>query len=110
MNKEQIREEIADYLAKWFDKGRDWGKQNIDKPTLFNLESDSTQILSIKGIRIEADNQNLASWVSFQLGILNVEVGNLFENYPNNFNLTMKRLEDELKKKGWVKCKVKEEQ
>lgn len=45
---EKAREEIAEYLAKWFDKGRDFGRKNIDKGTLANLENDAGQILSIK--------------------------------------------------------------
>ena len=91
-NEERIREEIADYLAKWFDKGRDWGKQNIDKPTLFNLESDSTQILSIKGIRIEADNQDLPS------------VRNAVNKSYNDYMLGQEDMLTPKEGEVWVKC------
>jgi len=59
MENERVREEIADYLAKWFCKGRDFGSKNMDKNTLNDLENDADQILSIDGIRVEAKDQSL---------------------------------------------------
>ena len=52
----------------------------------------------------EAD---LISSISFNLGILHIEIGSLYENYPTNFNLTMERLRKVLSEQGWVR-EVKE--
>lgn len=47
--KDEAREKIADYLAKYFDAGREWGKNPAKKPLVEQLESDALKILSLSG-------------------------------------------------------------
>jgi len=58
-NEERIREEIAKWLRKYI---KDYGVMNDWEQTLTvnpnHFEQRAEQILSIKGIRIEADNQD----------------------------------------------------
>ena len=98
MNEERIREEVALRLhtrertvlriacgnsplnVSWGDLSEAWKEQ---------FRAGATQILSIKGIRLEADNQDLPEWIDYYL---------------------TKEQKELLLKEGWVKCKVKEEQ
>jgi len=63
----------------------------------------------LKLVRIEADSQDLASAISINLGYLAVEIGELFDNYPENFNKTIPKLGEKLKEAGFVRCLSKEE-
>ena len=59
------------------------------------------KILSL--VEIRADDQDLTSYISFNLGLLQGEVGGLFENYPENFNLIMNKLGSKLREEGFVR-------
>lgn len=48
-----------------------------------------------------ADDQSLVSHISYNLGLLQAECGRLFDNYPENFNLIMSKLDERLKKTGF---------
>ena len=56
---ERVREQVNEYLAKWFDKGREWGNKPINNITLDALESDGAALLAIDGLEIRADDQSL---------------------------------------------------
>lgn len=53
-------------------------------------------------VKIDRD-ADLVSEISLNLGSLQAKIGNLFENYPTNFNLIMKQLCTILNEAGWIK-------
>ena len=81
---EQIREEIANVLEEWQPFVRH-SLNTVDPCLIVN------QILSIKGLRIEAENQDLPE-------------------VPDNLDaFSYLASQADMLKAGWVKCKVKEE-
>jgi hypothetical protein len=97
MTEEQIREEIARKLFKIQYPGLGWGiSGTCDDSSWRRFESkcllEAEQILSIKGIRIEAENQELP------------EIPFNYEDECREFTSYSKGQQDMLKD-GWVKCK-----
>ena len=105
MNEERIREEIAKWLRKYI---KDYGVMNDWEQTLTvnpnHFEQRAEQILSIKGIRIEADNQDLPEIPPEHQRRRGIE--SVYDDgWRDGFEWLLNMLKD-----GWVKCKVKEEQ
>jgi len=48
---DKAQEKIKNYAAKWFDKGREYGKAPITKDMLLELEREGEELLSELGYR-----------------------------------------------------------
>lgn len=51
MEDKEAEERIKNYAAKWFDKGREYGKAPITKDMLLELEREGEELLSELGYR-----------------------------------------------------------
>lgn len=47
------KEEIKNYLAKWFERGRDYGKAPITKDMLSELERDGDAIANAQKVKYD---------------------------------------------------------
>lgn len=57
----------------------------------------------------QVEDVNITPEISYYLGMLIAEHGQLFDNYPINFNTIMEKLNEKLLSAGWVKkvdCKT----
>jgi len=99
MNEEErIREEIAEQIYIWNSGIGSISWNLLFEPIKKAYRIKANQILSIKGIRVEADNQDLPKYT--------------LEDYPDYFISHAKHAQHDMihPKDGdvWVKCEVKE--
>lgn len=90
----EIRDKVVKDLHTILD---DWVDSKYGQNNALN------RILSIPELAIVDRGADIASAISFNLGCLQAEIGNLYENYPANFNLIMGRLRKVLGEAGYVK-------
>jgi len=88
--RDKVKRAIAEIIV------RDWDLRKLSGEV-------AEDILAIPELAVVDRDAELISEISFHLGSLQIEIGNLFENYPTNFNVVMKRLGEILREAGWVK-------
>jgi len=88
--RKEMAEELRTYAGKWSGLV-DWGQVLIENPEYF-LEK-ANRLLSIKGIRIESDDQSLPE--------------NPYIDEPNGY--VYEQAQEDMLKAGFVKCKRRED-